>query len=186
MKLFEHTWLPREEARAVVVIVHGYAEHGGRYGHVGEFLARRGYAVYAFDLRGHGRSEGERAFVNSFDEYLDDAGSFLETVRGRNPGRPLFLLGHSLGGAIATLFTIERKPDIRGLVLSGPLIKFSSGISPVHKALALLVGSIFPRLPAAKRLDSRFISRDPRVVDQYERDPLVYRGWTLAREGAWR
>src|SRR3989338_11538789 len=91
-RLFERWWAPEGEPRAVVVIVHGYAEHSGRYGETAEYLVRRGYAVYAFDLRGHGRSEGRRAFVRSFDEYLVDVNIFLERVKSEEKDKPVFLL----------------------------------------------------------------------------------------------
>ncbi len=183
LRLSEKLWLPKE-TKAVVVLIHGYAEHSRRYGHVGEYLAQRGYSLCAFDLRGHGKSEGERAFISSFDEYLQDAEVFLSRARERAKGRPIFILGHSLGGTIATLFVLERRPQIAGLILSGPLLKFSSDISPFHQKLALILGAVFPKFPVAKKLDSRFISRDPEVVRRYEDDPLVYRGWTFAREAA--
>src|SRR3989338_2702184 len=114
LKLYEQAWLPDKEEKAAVVVVHGYAEHSGRYGRVAGYLNQAGYAVYAFDLRGHGRSEGRRAYAESFDEYLDDVGIFLGRVKSEEAKKPVFLLGHSLGGTIAALFAITRRPDIKG------------------------------------------------------------------------
>lgn len=178
----ERWWRPEGEPRAVVLIVHGWAEHSGRYDRSAEYLTRRGYAVYAFDLRGHGRSEGERALVRSFDEYLVDVEDSLSRARAGEPGKRIFLLGHSLGGAIAALFAITRKPDVAGLVLSGPYIKLTGDVSPLRLKLALIFGTILPSLPVSKKVKSSLLSRDPEVAEQYDKDPLVYHGMMKARE----
>ena len=133
---------------------------------------------------GHGRSEGRRAYAESFDEYLDDVGIFLGRVKSEEEGKPVFLLGHSLGGTIAALFVLAKRPDIKGLILSGPLLRFSDDVPQIQLKMAGVVASVFPKMPVAKKLESRFISRDPAVVEQYDHDPLVYRGWMLAREAA--
>ena len=172
LTLFERHWLPEGTARAGVVIVHGYAEHSGRYEHVGSLLAERGYAVHAFDLRGHGQSAGARAFVRSADEYLDDLDAFL--ARNRDSARPLFLLGHSMGGTIVTLEVIARAPVIDGLILSGPALT-ASGASPVLTRIVLLLARFLPRL-RLRKLDAAAVSRDGAVVTAYESDPLVDRG----------
>jgi alpha-beta hydrolase superfamily lysophospholipase len=171
VRLFERAWLPDGAAKARIVLVHGYAEHTGRYEYVGETLASAGYAVHAFDLRGHGRSEGDRVLVRSFDSYLDDVDVFLARVRPDN-ATPVFLLGHSMGGAIVALQAIERAPDIRGVVLSGPAIADRNGIAAWVMST---IGRVLPRLPLVK-LDAAAVSRDPDVVRQYDEDPLVYRG----------
>jgi alpha-beta hydrolase superfamily lysophospholipase len=173
-RLFEQHWLPADAPRAHVAIVHGYAEHSGRYAHVGEALAARGYAVHALDLRGHGRSEGDRAFVRSFDEYLDDVRSFLARVRGRAGGRPVFLLGHSMGGTIVTLELAVDHPPLAGALLSAGVLT-SSGQPRIVRAIIGLLGRLLPRLPLVK-LNAARVSRDAEVVRRYEEDPLVYHG----------
>jgi alpha-beta hydrolase superfamily lysophospholipase len=183
LRLFEQWWRPEGEPKAVVAIVHGYGEHSGRYIHVAEHLVRHGYAVDAFDLRGHGRSEGARCFIRSFDEHLVDVDSFLRRVRERVPGKPVFLLGHSMGGAIVTMFAITRQPDVRGVILSGAGLKISASVSPLMVGIVRFLGGIFPKLPTLK-LDSSLISRDPEVVKRYDNDPLVHRGGVPARTGA--
>ncbi|MFQ5952948.1 MAG: alpha/beta hydrolase, partial [Candidatus Omnitrophota bacterium] len=184
LDIFAQWWRPGAEPKAVVVIVHGYAEHSSRYTHVAEYLIRHGYAVYAFDLRGHGRSEGTRAFVRSFDDYLADLACFLTRVNKREQGKPIFLLGHSMGGTIVTLFAVTRQSDVRGLILSGTLLKTPEDISSLSLYFSRIASYIFPKLPVIKKVDSRLISRDPRVVARYENDPLVYRGNMLAGEAA--
>lgn len=165
LRLFEQRWAPAGPARAVFAIVHGYAEHSGRYEWTAARLTARGYAVEAVDLRGHGRSDGERVYVNSFEEYHDDVERFLDRVRGRHPGLPLYLFGHSMGGGIVTSFVIARKPAVAGVVLSGSALLSPRPAPP-------------PSAPPAKPapLPASAISRDPAVVAAYENDPLVYRG----------
>jgi alpha-beta hydrolase superfamily lysophospholipase len=162
-QLFEQWWQPVAEtkAKAVLVIVHGLAEHSGRYAQVANYLGEHGYAVATFDLRGHGRSEGHRAYVHSFDEYLSDLGQFLGRVRERKPGKAIFVLGHSMGGTIASLFAITRQPDLGGLILSAAAVKLSEDISPLLVRLSPIIGSIAPKLPTLK-LDSALMSRDPK------------------------
>jgi alpha-beta hydrolase superfamily lysophospholipase len=183
LSLFEQYWVPDKEHKAVVAIVHGYAEHSARYQHVAEYLLGQGYAVEAFDLRGHGRSEGKRSFVKSFDEYPSDVASFFQRIRKRHPDKPIYLLGHSMGGPISLLFVATFKPDLKGLILSGPALKISDDISPMLVRFSSFISSIFPKLPTIK-LDSSGISRDPDIVKRYDSDPLVYRGGTPARTGA--
>ena len=104
----------------MLAVVHGYGEHGGRYRWLGEDMAARGYAVHVYDLRGHGRSAGRRGQIRRFDDYLDDTAVFLDEVRREQPGKPLVLLGHSLGGLICRRFAEERRPRPAGLILSSP------------------------------------------------------------------
>jgi len=173
VRLFEREWRPDGEARAGIVIVHGYAEHSGRYAHVAEALTARGYAVSALDLRGHGRSEGPRATVGSFGEYLADLRIFIDRVTAAAPGRPLFLLGHSMGGTIVALMCCVSPPPVDGVLLSGAgMVNDAPGL--LRRAIVAL-GRIAPGLPTV-RLKAADVSRDPAVVRGYEEDPLVYRG----------
>lgn len=182
LRLFEQWWRPQIEPKAVMIIVHGYAEHSGRYAHVGAHLAGSGYAVGAYDLRGHGRSEGKRAFIRRFDEHIQDLRTFLNHVPQVVPDKPVFLFGHSLGGAIAVLYAITHQPALQGLLLSGAALKISEEISPLLQKLSGIIGTLFPTLPTIK-LDSSWLSRTPEVVRQYDSDPLVYRKGTLAGTG---
>lgn len=175
LKLFERAWLPDGAPKAVIAIVHGYAEHSGRYEHVAERLVARGCAVYALDLRGHGRSEGRRVFIRSVDEHLADIDRFLSLVRERQPALPLFLLGHSMGGTVVASYLVTGERDLSGAILSAPAIRSQRGSSAIARAVLSILARLFPRLPVA-RLDSAEISRDPQVVARYDADPLVYRG----------
>lgn len=181
LNLFEQ-WRRPDRVKAVVVIMHGYGEHSGRYTHVAEYLICHGYAIYMFDLRGHGRSEGTRAFVSSFNSYLSDLTRFLDRVNEREEGRPVFLLGHSMGGTIAALLTITQDLKVRGLILSGALLKTSEKISIPLRLFISVAGTIFPLFPVLKEINSNKVSSDPGVAKRYNDDPLVYHGKLLARE----
>jgi acylglycerol lipase len=175
LDLFERRWLPRGTPRGAVAIVHGYAEHSGRYGHVAERLVERGYAVFALDLRGHGRSPGARAVVRSFDEYVADVSAFLAGVRRRHAEVPVFLLGHSMGGLIVSLYLTEHGDFLRGAVLSGPAVRAEGNGPRVIEWLFRAIGRVLPNLRVAT-LDSTKVSRDPAEVAAYDADPLNYHG----------
>ncbi len=182
LNLFWHCQRPDGEARAVVVITHGYGEHSGRYAHVADYLLSNGCAVYMFDLRGHGRSEGARACVSLFEGYLCDLDLFLERVNKEEGERPVFLLGHSMGGTIVALSAITRKLRVRGLVLSGALLKVSDKISTPLRIFISLAGTIFPSFPILKAINGNKVSSDPQAAKRYNDDPLVYHGSLLARQ----
>lgn len=171
LSLFEHWWRPKDGVRANVILVHGLKDHGGRYDHVVEWLARCGYAVYAPDLRGHGKSDGERFYVDSFDEYVDDLDVFVGRIRRREPDRPMFLLGHSMGGAVASRFVLEREPDLRGLILSAPALEPNENVSPVLIWLSGVISFLFPRAPVTK-VDVKALSHLPEVIEAARKDPL--------------
>ena len=181
LRLFAQSWRPaNEEPRAVLVVVHGLKDHSSRYGELAVRLVGEGFAVHAFDLRGHAHSEGVRVHIDSFEEYLTDLGLFLERVRAREPGKPVFLFGHSMGGAIVTLFTLEKKPDIQGLVLSAPALKPGADVSGALIATTRVVGGVLPNLKVLE-LDPKQFSRDPEVVKENETDPLVFQQGGPAR-----
>ena len=182
VKLFERSWKTEAGSRAAVLIVHGFAEHSGRYFYVADELARAGYSIYMFDLRGHGQSEGSRATVNSFNEYLHDLELFLGRVKILEPDKPIFLVGHSLGGAIAALFASARQDDIKGLILSSPLVKVPEGMSSFFISILSFLSRCVPFLPLVEKVDSALISRDKDVVKRYRDDPLVHHRKMSARE----
>ncbi len=181
-RLHEYAWLPDGEPKAAVVLVHGINEHASRYARLADDLNRHGYAVHAIDLRGHGRSDGPRAMVRAFDLYLDDVQLLLARVAASHSGKPIFLLGHSMGGTIAALLAIERSPNLRGLILSAPAVVIAGGLFPVLRRFAALASAVWPTLRVV-RMGCRFISRDPAVVEAFRNDPLVYHGRFPVRTG---
>lgn len=174
-RLHRRSWLPEGPSRAKVAVVHGYAEHSGRYQWAGEQLAAAGFEVHAYDLRGHGKSEGPRVLVQSFKEHLDDLHSFLWHLHDEAPGDPPFLLGHSMGGNIAALYTVVRTPALKGLILSGPAVAKPTGPARLFGPLMGAIAKVRPAM-GVRALAATTVSRDPAVVEAYDRDPLVYRG----------
>ena len=156
---------------AQVLLVHGVAEHCGRYRGVEDFFAGHGLGVSVADLRGHGRSEGRRVWVPAFESYLDDLDVFLRHVRSHSPR--VFLLGHSLGGLIAVRFAETRRAALRGLILSGAALQ--PAITPPGPVLWLLtqLNKLSSATPVPGLVRAGQLSRDPDVVRRYETDPLV-------------
>jgi acylglycerol lipase len=176
--LVRQSWRPRGPARSALVIVHGLKDHGSRYADVAERLALEGHAVYVFDLRGHGLSAGERVYVESFDDYVDDLAAYVAYARGREPGVPLFVLGHSMGGAIATTYALTRRPAPDGLLLSGAAL--AADVSWFKAAGTSATAALAPHA-GVFQLDLHEFSRDPKVIQDGERDPLVYQDAAPAR-----
>jgi alpha-beta hydrolase superfamily lysophospholipase len=175
-------WLPGGPPRAIVLLAHGYAEHAGRYAHVAERLTQAGYAVYAVDHWGHGRSDGEGGYVPRFSVFLDGMAELLTLVEINHGDTPRLLLGHSMGGLIAALFLIERQQVFAAAALSGPAILPAEPPSRFTVWISRFLSRFFPRLGVLS-LDADGVSRDPAVVAAYKADPLVYTGKIGARLG---
>jgi alpha-beta hydrolase superfamily lysophospholipase len=173
-------WLPESDPGVVIVISHGLAEHGGRYAALAERLVGRGYGVYALDHRGHGRSAGPRANVERFSYLVSDLGGFLGRAQREHPDATTFLLGHSMGGAIALATALRSPGSLKGLVLSAPALAAGEAV-PALKEFAVRLLSRFAPNTGALTLPATAISRDPAVVRAYESDPLVFRGAIPAR-----
>ena len=181
LNLHTRTW-DAPQPVAQVVLVHGYAEHAGRYGPLAERLAEMGFAVRAFDLRGHGLSEGERANVRVFRAFVDDLKRVVESLREAQPALPRVVFGHSVGGLIAAQFALEHPQLLEGLVLSSPYFSNAVPVSPLLLRASGLMSRLLPALPTL-RLDSARLARDPAVAAASDREPLVYRGGAKARLG---
>lgn len=166
-------WLP-EHPRAVIVIAHGASEHAERYRHVAERLVADGYAVYAIEHRGHGRSDGPRALIDRLDRAVADLDALVLLATGEHPGLPVFLIGHSMGGAIAISYSLEHQDRLAGLILSGPVAALDAAPAPMRVA-ARILSAVAPRLPLFE-IDASLVSRDPAVVKAYVEDPLVHHG----------
>jgi alpha-beta hydrolase superfamily lysophospholipase len=173
-QLYHEIWPASGEARATVVLVHGYGEHCGRYQNPVQVLRPRGFELFAFDYRGHGQAGGRRGHIDHFAEYLDDVDRAMELARARGK-RPLFLLGHSLGGLIAARWVIERGKDLTGLVLSSPFLGLKVKLPALKLAVGRGASRWMPRLTLKNDLDLSALSRDPAVCEAYARDRFVHR-----------
>ena len=164
-RIVVHRW-SAPAPRFIALVAHGYGEHAGRYKHVAERLVAEGADVYAPDFQGHGRSAGDRARFDNVDDLAGELATVYEAARSAHPGKPVVLIGHSLGGLIATRFVQRNKPDLTALVLSGPVV----GGNP--QVEALLGMDPMPEVP----IDPAILSRDPAVGEAYAADELVYHG----------
>ena len=160
--------------RAVVVICHGQAEHSGRYTHVAQFFAQRGYAVYAYDLRGQGKSGGVRGHVDRWTQYYDDLWLVIRTAKARHSGLKLFVIGHSLGGLIALGYAARRPRTITGVVVSSPGLAFIVKVPLWKKALAAVLAFIMPRAAFETGIQAEQLSHDPAVAAAYKSDSIRY------------
>lgn len=172
---YRYAWLPPEPDR-VMLLVHGYAEHAGRYDEMAMYFANRGFAVHAYDQAGHGRTPGPRGHVDRFERLLDELARFVVQVGSEHPGLPIVLVGHSMGGLVVAATAAFRRPAVDRIVLSGALLEIPSKGSldrSLRIAAARLLSRLAPRLGLRTGLDVEGLSRDPEVVRRYREDPFV-------------
>ncbi|MCB9793288.1 MAG: lysophospholipase [Alphaproteobacteria bacterium] len=162
-------WTPADAPKAQVLLVHGLAEHMGRYGHVGEALREAGYAVTGLELRGHGHSEGKRGFVERWSFYCDDVRAGLAAI-----GEPAFIIAHSMGGLVSVHTVLASDEGVRGLVTSNPQLGLAFTPPRIKAAAGRLLSRVLPSLSMTNELDASKLSRDPEVARKYLADPLVY------------
>lgn len=174
LDLFCQGWLPETPPRAVICLVHGLGEHSGRYAHVAEAFNLAGYAVIGFDLRGHGKSGGQRGHAPSFEAFMQDIDRLFEETDHRFPHLPRFLYGHSLGGVLVLNYALRRKPPVRGVVATSSGLRTALEDQKVKVTLAKVLGTLFPTGSLPSGLDPATLSRDPSVVAAYQIDPLVH------------
>ena len=160
---------------AMLIFVHGLAEHFGRYGFPVDFFTQRGFPCYGLDLRGHGLSEGKRVHIWRFQNYLDDVDALVELARSRHPSLDVVLVGHSMGGVVALFYALQQSHKLRGLVLSSPGLRVHPDSEPPAALLFFgrIASVVCPTLSFSSRLNARLVSRDPEVVERYREDPLV-------------
>ena len=170
LRIFLRSWHPEGSSRGVVVIVHGFNSHSGEYAWVAQQLVASGLSVYAPDLRGRGKSDGERFFVNSFAELVGDVANVVTLAKSREPGLPVMMLGHSAGGVVSCIYTLEHQSDLAGLICES----FAFEVPAPDFALAVFKGlsHVAPHAHVL-RLKNEDFSRDPAVVQAKNNDPLI-------------
>ncbi len=183
LTLYYQVWRPEDTARAALAIVHGIGEHSGRYMNVVDHLVPNGYAVWAYDHRGHGRSEGPRVHVDRWVQYLEDLDAFLRIVREQENGVPLSVLGHSMGALIVLEYLMLHQDGLRGAIISGAPIQPVGVAKPYLVALVRMLSPLLPRFTIRTKLEVEALSRNPAVVRAYRDDPRVY-GVATVRWGA--
>jgi alpha-beta hydrolase superfamily lysophospholipase len=172
LQVFAQTWLPEGAPKAVVALLHGVGDHSGRFPTLVQVLTSAGYAISAFDQRGHGKTEGPRVHAPSYESLLRDIDRHLENTRERFPGVPLILYGHSFGGAQALCYVLKRNPRLVSVVASSPGL--ASGVrQPAAKILAgRLLSRIAPTLHIPLGSPLSGLSHDPEWISSTERDPM--------------
>jgi len=188
--LSAYRWDP-EEPKANVCLVHGLGEHSARYAHVANLLNRAKYTFVAFDLRGHGQSQGPRGHSPSLEHFYEDITTFIEKAKSEAPDLPTFLYGHSLGGLLVLSYATRLSPDLAGVISSGPILR--TGFEPPAWKLTLgkVMRSLMPTFSMSNELDRSGLSRDGDVVHAYNTDPLVHDrisaqlGIDMLEEGLW-
>ena len=170
LNIFFRTWSPPGKTRAVLVIVHGFNSHSGQYLWAAEQFAAKGFAVYALDQRGRGKSDGRRFYIENVEDYVDDVTSFVKLAKVREPTLPVFVLGHSAGGVISCVYALGRQSEIAGLICESFALEVPAPAAVL--ATVKVLARIVPRLPVLK-LPKIGFSRDQEVVDSMIRDPLI-------------
>lgn len=184
LRLQVTAWRPQGRPRAQIVLLHGLGSHGQRLAPLAEALCAAGYAVAGCDLRGFGRSEGQRGHTPSLQVWFDDIAGFLAQLRRRDPALPMVLYGHSMGAVLALAFTVARRPDLVGVIAASPALRSRVAEQRFKLLLVRVLGRLWPTLALNSGLDRSQLSRDPSVQASVEADPLchgtVTTGWGLA------
>jgi acylglycerol lipase len=180
-KIFAQSWRPAAEPRGALVIHHGLKSHGTHYTELATRLAQQGFAVHALDMRGHGRSAGARATLDSFDDLMDDLDTVVRGAIAESRGRPVFVAGHSVGGAVVTLYALERKPRIAGIVLLAPALRVDR--LPIEAAATPIAAALSPNAGVVD-VPNEFFCRDPAMLAAMYADPLIYQEPGPARTAA--
>ncbi|HFB52320.1 MAG TPA: alpha/beta hydrolase [Anaerolineae bacterium] len=173
-ELFVQNWLPAETPVATLAIVHGLGEYSDRYRHVAQFFVEKQFAVYALDLRGHGRSGGQRGHIDRFGQYLEDVSALLAYARKTTPTEKTFLLGHSMGGAIVLAFALENPSAVDGVIASGPGLRTRMKVPGWKVTLGKVMSNVMPKMSIPNGIDPAGLNHDAANVQAYISDPLVH------------
>ena len=155
--LYRQAWLPDSIPVAALIVVHGIAEQSGRYSNLVNYFVPKGYAIYSFDLRGHGKSDGKRSYVERFSYYLDDLKAFCNKVSEENKNMKTFLVGHSMGSTIAIAYAIEHQRELSGIIVSGTTLKAGASINKTSILMAKILSTLIPKI-GVSALDSTYIA----------------------------
>jgi acylglycerol lipase len=170
LKIATRSWRPEGAVRGIMILIHGFNSHSGYFAWPAEQFAGSGFAAYALDHRGRGKSEGERFYVERFSDWLEDLDKLVGIARSENPSVPVYVLGHSVGGVIASSYVFEHQTEISGLICES----FAFDVGLPHLVQLALEGASYlvPHLPVYS-LKNEIFSRDPDVVTQMNNDPLI-------------
>ncbi|MDD5456304.1 MAG: lysophospholipase [Candidatus Margulisbacteria bacterium] len=174
INLSARCWLPETTPKAVIILVHGIGEHSGRYEELAAFFTANNICIMAFDLRGHGKSEGKRGHTPSYSNWMKDLKIFIDICRKKFPDLPFILYGHSLGGNLAINYILRYKPELAGAIATSPELRLAFKPAFWKRWLAQFINFCWPSLTMPSGLEVDFISHDPQVIEAYKVDPLVH------------
>ncbi|MBN2161692.1 MAG: lysophospholipase [Pontiellaceae bacterium] len=189
--LYVRAWEPETPPKAVLVLIHGLGEHSGRYEAFAETFLRAGIAVCAMDLRGHGRSEGRRGHAPNYRALLSDISDLLRETRFRYPHLPTVLYGHSLGGNLAMVYALQKKPVLAGVIAASPLLRIANPPPAWKRRLIRLMNRLHLNVSIRTQMDTAALSRAPEITEAYRNDPLVHDritpslAVTMIEQGEW-
>jgi alpha-beta hydrolase superfamily lysophospholipase len=178
--IYTQAWLPDRKPQAIILIVHGLGEHSGRYGNYVDYFVPRGYALYGFDTRGHGRSSGPRGYVERFDRFVDDVEQRAAQARLDWPDTPLFILAHSLGSLMGLSYARQYPDRLNGLIVTGTALQDTLELPPWQRSLATVLSRVTPSLKVNNGIALSSLSHDSAVIAAYETDPLTHT-WATPR-----
>jgi alpha-beta hydrolase superfamily lysophospholipase len=179
LELYSQSWHPSGKIKAKLAIVHGVAEHSDRYMNLVNGLVEPGYALYAYDQRGHGKSEGQRGYIESWSEYRADLDTFLNLVKEDEPPLPLFIYGHSMGALVILDYLLHESDEVQGVIISGSPIDSSKAASPGLILTARLLSRVWPTFSMTSPIKPSQLSCDARVAQAYQDDPSVFKTMTV-------
>lgn len=177
IKIYGKSWESEKNYNKMIIFVHGFGEHLGRYEHVAAFFAEKGCAFVAIDRRGHGQSEGQRGHFPNLERELDDLAQHLTVAKARFPNVPTFIYGHSQGGNFALNWLLRRHPNVTGTIITSPWIALATAPPKIVVTIGKLLNNILPTLSTKAAVGT--LSRDPEVDKKYAADPLVHGNITL-------
>lgn len=174
VKIYYQSWLPTDGQRGNILLAHGIGEHSGRYRNFAEFFNTRGIAIFALDLQGHGKSGGKRGHIPNFYDFADDLEMLRHETLGEQNGRPLFVLGHSMGGLIAFLYLLQFQENLKGAIFSSSALALDMKIPKWKTLVGKILAKAAPSSTLSNGIDANFLSRDREVVASYQKDELVH------------
>jgi alpha-beta hydrolase superfamily lysophospholipase len=190
-KIFFQKWLPQQGAKGIIALVHGLGEHSGRYAHVAAFFTSQGFGLIAVDTYGHGQTTGKRGHADSMEAYMEQISRLLELAKQTVPDKPVFLYGHSMGGALVLNYLFRYKPAINGVIATAPAVRPGFKLPKPLLIIGKIARAVFPSFTQANSLDLENLSHDREVIEKYKADPLVHNqvsgmvGISLIEWGEW-
>lgn len=174
LKVFAQEWLSDEKSNAVIALVHGLGEHTGRYHHVANFFNRARFVVLGYDVRGHGKTEGQRGHSPSYEMMMEDIDLLLSQAAQRYPKLPIFLYGHSMGGQQVLAYGFSRQPKIKGIIATSPWLAPAIPVPAWKTQIGKILYNLYPTMSMDTGLEQDALSHDPEVIKAYINDPLVH------------